>query len=338
MSTAPDPPAAEPGQQSAQDKHLKLFEVQQLPGKGRGLIALCDIAKGTRIVREKPLFTIDSMPPAQLDKVIAAKVKALSKEEQRQFLALHNNSPGKHAFTGIAKTNCLPCGSDSTTGGIYLTICLINHSCLPNAHNNWNEDYEEETIHATKPIKAGEEITIDYSKADPSHIRQQQLRNSFGFDCQCTLCSLPPQQLKLSDDRRVQIQRLDDGIGDPMGMLSRPGACLADCLSLLKLLEEEYGEAASIFVARACYDAFQISVAHSDRSRASAFAERAYKARIICEGEDSPATQRMKRLMENPASHRNFGACSKKWKGSDKFLPSSLSADEFESWLWRRAT
>lgn len=277
------------------------------------------------------------MPQPALEKTLAAKLKVMSKEQQRQFLSLHNNHPGQYAFGGIVKTNALPCGSGSSTGGIYPTICLINHSCLPNSHNNWNDDHKTETIHAIKPIQAGEEITIDYSHGDPSHIRQQHLRQSFGFDCQCTVCSLPQRELKASDTRRLQTQRLDDKIGDPTRMLSQPGASLADCRSLLRLLEEEYGEAPASSAARLYYDAFQISVAHSDRPRASMFAERAYRARIVCEGEDSPLTQRMKRFMDNPASHNNFGVYSTKWKGSDKYSPSSLNTTEFEAWLWRRA-
>ncbi|KAI1773180.1 hypothetical protein F4818DRAFT_423497 [Hypoxylon cercidicola] len=336
-SHASRPTLAEPGQEAAPNLRSDLFEVQQIPVKGRGLIALRDIAKGTRIIRESPLLIVRSMPQPALEGSLAAKLKALSKEQQRQFLSLHNNHPGQYAFSGIVKTNALPCGSGSSTGGVYPTICLINHSCLPNAHNNWNEEYEMETIHAIRPIQAGEEITIDYSKRGPSHARQQQLSKSFGFDCQCTVCNLPRQELKSSDARRLQLQHLDEKIGDPTQMMSRPGASLADCRSLVKLLEEEYGEAPAPDTARLYYDAFQISGAHSDRARASAFAERAYRARIICEGEDSPLTQRMKRFMENPASHRSFGCYSKKWRGSDKFSPSSLSATEFEAWLWRRA-
>ncbi|OTA68802.1 hypothetical protein K449DRAFT_344677, partial [Hypoxylon sp. EC38] len=135
--------------------HTDLIEVRQIPGKGRGLIAVCDIAKGARIVCESPLFLIKSMERTKLDKVLGAKLKDLAKEQQRQFLSLHNNFPGKHAFAGIVKTNALPCGCDSTIGGIYPTICLINHSCLPNAHSNWNSEDEVETIHAIQSIKTG---------------------------------------------------------------------------------------------------------------------------------------------------------------------------------------
>jgi hypothetical protein len=60
--------------------------------------------------------------------------------------------------------NALPCGPNSMIGGIYPTICLINHSCLPNAHNSWNSDTKYKTIHAIRYINAREEITIFYNK------------------------------------------------------------------------------------------------------------------------------------------------------------------------------
>jgi hypothetical protein len=122
---------------------LPLFDIREIPGKGKALIARFNIAQGKRILLEKPLFTTPNLlPPAVMEKNLATKLKALSKIEQRQFLSLHNNFPGKHLFSGIIKINALPCGPDSVISGIYPTICLINHSCLLNTHNSWNSDSE----------------------------------------------------------------------------------------------------------------------------------------------------------------------------------------------------
>ncbi len=167
-------------------------------------------------------------------------------------------------------------------GGIYPTICLINHSCLPNAHNSWNSDTKGETIHAIRHINAGEEITISYDKGGPSDSRRTHLKDAFEFDCNCSVCSLPLPELQIIDARRLQIQYLDDAIGDPNRVMERPDDCLADCHSLLQVLEEEFHRGASI--ARLYYDAFQMSITHGDQARASVFAERGYKSRVICEG------------------------------------------------------
>jgi SET domain len=316
--------------------NLQLFDIQSVPGKGKGLVARFNIAKGTRILYETPLFTTPNLSPISLmESNIATKLKALSKPEQRQFLSLHNNFPGKYPFSGVVKTNALPCGPDSAIGGVYPTICLINHSCLPNAHNSWNSDAKWETIHAIRYIKSGEEITISYDKGGSSDSRRTYLKDAFGFDCNCSLCSLPLPDLQISDARRLQIQHLDNVIGDSDSVMKKPDDCLTDCHCLLQVLEVEYKGSAVALIARLYYDAFQISITHGDQARASVFAERGYRSRIICEGEDSPETQKIKNLMENPARHRNFGA-SKRWKAAKGLVPKGLDTDGFEKWLWRQ--
>ena len=116
--------------------------------------------------------------------------------------------------------------------------------------------------------------------------------------------------------------------------MKSPEESLADCHSLLQVLEEEYKGSAGVLIARLYYDAFQISISHGDQARASAFAERGFKSRVICEGEDSPETQRVKSLKENPAGHRSFGA-SNRWKTSKRSIPKGLDNSGFETWLWR---
>jgi hypothetical protein len=146
------------------------------------------------------------------------------------------------------------------------------------------ESLNELTIHTFKDIEEGEEITISYLGGSQSYtVRQLRLKNSFGFDfdCACELCSLPSDQRRQSDQRLAKITRLDRLIGDGMGIISTPVACLHDAHALLRLLEEE-GEA-DARIPRPYYDALQIVIASGDQARAKAFAERAYAARV-CSG------------------------------------------------------
>jgi hypothetical protein len=41
--------------------------------------------------------------------------------------------------SGIVRTNGLPFGSDADTGGILPIAPRINHACLQNERNTWNE-------------------------------------------------------------------------------------------------------------------------------------------------------------------------------------------------------
>ena len=315
-----------------------LFRIANIAGKGKGLIAQKDITKGTRILCEKPLFSATrpvSKPPADLEIMFASKLKALSKASQRQFLSLPNNFPGKYPFSNIFKTNALSCGPDSIVGAVYPSICLINHSCVPNSHNNWNDKAKHETIYAHRLIKAGEEITISYVSEGTSDVRHSSLKKAFGFDCSCDLCTRSPSEIKASDARRVKIQKLDDAIGDPIRLMNSPGKSLGMCRSLLQLLEKEYDGCAVVLAARLYYDAFQVCVAHGDRARAAVCAERAYQSRVVCEGEDSPATLRVKNLASSPESHNSFGGCSMMWKTTKKMIPKGLDETQFERWLFR---
>ncbi|KAJ4246818.1 hypothetical protein NW762_013370 [Fusarium torreyae] len=322
--------------QADQLSDATLFEVRDIPTKGRGLFAKIDIPVGTRILCETPLLLAQPLSPDDLERVLAVKLKALPKSKQRDFLSLHNNFPGKYPFGGIVRTNALPCGPGSAIGGVYPTICLINHSCLANSHNNWNSQEGQETIHAIRPIETGEEITIFYDKGGPSTIRKAALKKSFGFDCTCPLCALPPSSLKASDSRRMRIQRLDASIGNPFNMMSNPKSSLEACCTLLQTLREEYDGWAGALDARLYYDAFQISIAHGDAARATIFERNSYRARIICEGEDSPDTMRMKSFALEPAAHISFGAYSTKWKTEKWERMTEINTEEFEKWLFRQ--
>jgi hypothetical protein len=315
-----------------------MFEVKNIPGKGRGLIARSAISQGTRILCEKPLIIAQPMPLHKLEENLAARLRALPKDSQRQFLSLQNNSPGKFPFSKTFKTNALPCGPGSSIGAVYSTVCFINHSCIPNSHHSWDEKAGHETIYAIRPIETGEEITISYDRGGTSDKRRVFLKEAFGFDCDCRGCNRSSSDLKESDARRLKIEALDDAIGNPFRMQIMPEESLKDCQLLLGILEHEYDGYPGVLNARLYYDAFQVSIAHGDQARASVFADRAYTARVSCEGEDSPETQRVKSFVLKPATHLSFGMCSTKWKTSRKMIPKGQDPTQFQEWLFARAS
>lgn len=312
------------------------YIVRSIPTKGQGLIAAQTIQKGDRILSEKPVFTVSGRGN-NLDLInqrIANELKQVSKDNQRAFLSLHNNFRGSLApFLGIFKTNALPVGPGATESGIFLQASRINHDCLPNCQHTWNGSIGEETIPAVREISQGEEITISYSLTGPSRYRQRHLQNNFGFDCTCSLCSLPATERLLSDNRLEEVQHLDDAIADGAKLMLHPQQHLQKVHTLIRLLEAE--QISDARLPRAYYDAFQTVIAHGDQARAKVFAERAYAARLACEGEDSPGTSRMKLVAKNPKSHRLFGT-SKQWRQDKIKIPKGLGDKEFDIWLWRQ--
>jgi hypothetical protein len=315
----------------------RLYAISYIPGKGQGLIATSKILKGIRILSEPPVFKVPryAIDTQTVEGIVIKELKSLSKDQQRAFFSLHNTHGSSYSpFLGIAKTNVLPLGSGAPEGGLFLEASRINHSCSPNAQNTWNANLNELTIHAFKGIEEGEEITISYLDGSESYAtRQLSLKNSFGFDCACELCLLPPDQRRQTDQRLAEITRLDRLIGDGTGIVLTPLACLHDAHALLRLLEEE--RVADARIPRLYYDALQIVIANGDQARAKAFAERAYAARVVLEGEDSPETIRLKGLIEKPANHRLYGT-SMRWKQALKKIPQGLNEQEFDDWLWRK--
>jgi hypothetical protein len=249
---------------------MACYEIQPIPNKGNGLVATYDIAPGTRILSEKPLFTVPAQAEATMDFYIIAKAKLLTKDEQRQFLSLHNSHQDKNIFRSIFETNALPCGPGSTTGAVYPTICLINHSCAPNSYVSWNSDARSQTIHALRNIGVGEEITISYYHPNKTfRKRQTYLKEHFKFDCACEVCSLPLTDRKQSDVRRLEIEELDEVFFTPGRTVLKPEAAMLDRYKLLQLLEEEYKGSAKVFESDAYEELVQLCISRGDEVRVS---------------------------------------------------------------------
>lgn len=284
-----------------------MVEIRDIPGKGKGVVALVDVPAGTRIIKEAPVMTMTAGDPAEVEEKIAKALSTLSSEQRAAFSELHNADPShpQHNWTTF-NTNALPLGAGSPKGAVYATLCRINHSCLPNTHHAWNENLKLETIHALRDISKGEEVTIAYTLDGTRAERRALLHNQFGFECQCEVCSASDEDIAASDARRRQIAQLDAGIGDPMRVGMMPGAVMAECAILARLLEEEY-KGDSALAARTYYDAFQVAACHSDIAAAKKFARDAYECRVKVEGEDSPLTRRMKKFSQNPRSHPAYG-------------------------------
>jgi hypothetical protein len=314
----------------------KAYVVREVQGKGLGLVAIKKIPQGTRILSESPLFRVPRSTGSQqrLAVSLSKTASALSHDQQQAFFALQNSFKDETTRElGLVRTNALPLGSNAQEGGIFLEASRINHACLQNAQNTWNEDLQKLTIHAIRDIDKDEEITIIYlHDREKRSARQLVLQRNFRFTCTCQLCSLTEPQLGLSDARLEQIVRLDGSIGDWTRLSTAPLQALTDVRSLLKLCAEEGIADASI--PRAYYDAFQIATYNSDVARATVFAGRAATARAVMEGDDSPTVRNHRELARDPSKHPVSGSASR-WATSANDIPSGLAAGEFESWLWR---
>ncbi|OAF98576.1 SET domain-containing protein [Paraphaeosphaeria sporulosa] len=319
----------------------KIYAVEHIPGKGRGVVALTDITKGTRVMSEKPIITISQNITSiqQLRTCILDQVSSLSKYDRQEFFSMANVYGGINpleTWYGILRTNALPMGPNLDTGGIFLQACRINHACDGNAVHCWNENLNQLTIHAIRDIRKGEEITISYlATLRNRQARQDELLHNFGFLCACQLCCLPLGESKCNDAALDRIHAIDDII-EKRGIkgLVKPAQ------KMLSYVDEQVRIWKKTTIAeggltRAYPDAFQIAVANGDLARARVFAERCLRLYETSLGNDSPDVAEYGAFVVNPATHKYYGM-STKWATTVDEIPYSLDTQSFEDWLWRR--
>lgn len=320
---------------------LPVYAVEDVPGKGKGVIATRDIPKGTRIISEKPFVTgshqVTSMEELQIR--IHEQVCSLNESQQREFLSMHNIYPYTNSIErclGIFRTNALPIGTDLDNGGVFLNACRVNHACDNNAQNFWNENTNRLTIHAVRDIQEGEEITIYYLGSRRNRrARQEQLQKEFKFTCSCQLCSLPLDQRNDSDEKLDRIYKLDCIIelGGIPGLTSSPQRMLSYVDEQIRLWNEPTPD--EVGLARAYPDAFQIAIANGDLARGRIFAKRLLSLYSTTLGDDSPDVIQYSELARNPSAHQYYGM-SMVWKTSLDEVPQRLRPKELEDWLWKR--
>lgn len=164
---------------------------------GHGLKATATIPAGTRILAETPLFItsyafFQRAPTAERENTLAAQLIAqFTKAQRNSFLALTNNNATikeeraewiDAVFTGVILTNAIPLQHSPGREqygklGVFTELSRVNHGCRPNAQQTWNEDLQQETLHALHNISPGEEITISYNQTD----NPDWLKDIYGF-------------------------------------------------------------------------------------------------------------------------------------------------------------
>lgn len=132
-----------------------------------------------------------------------------SKTFKAQFSNLHEgHRPFKTKLLRVYRAN----GHMDDKGGsiVLLNISRINHSCKPNALVD--DTGHTTSVLALRTISKDEEVLVEYRDLLQSLTtgqRQQYLQAYWGFQCSCTLCSMPANLRSLSDTRRQLIYYFD---------------------------------------------------------------------------------------------------------------------------------
>lgn len=151
----------------------RAWEVKLTKGKGRGIFALRDIKKGSQILVEKPLFSVQlpqivpgkGYDMAAMVEDVAQQYSLLDLQDREEFDSCHEHrlegdgQDDSDRLMAILRSNgYVTQDSDGRSRvAMYPQVALINHSCEPNV---LNADSEIRKVIAIRDIKAGEEASI----------------------------------------------------------------------------------------------------------------------------------------------------------------------------------
>eukprot|EP00397_Hematodinium_sp_SG-2012_P036722 GEMP01039678.1.p1 GENE.GEMP01039678.1~~GEMP01039678.1.p1 ORF type:complete len:408 (+),score=74.43 GEMP01039678.1:66-1289(+) len=301
---------------------IDAFEVVDMPGKGKGVIATRDILYGEIILKEKPvLFFSDHMHErlhlSKKEVVLscAADVQAIfdnldahQKKEVASLADCFATTDSTKTPAGIYFTNCVPRGPSGRLGGVLCPLTSrFNHSCSPNACFQWRSEEECESVCAIRAMKKGEEICVKYIHVlAPRDERRAILEEGYHFSCQCDTCGLHesnPERAKISDANRTAIAQIDQEV--PRVSISKQfDMALRMVERMVKLVEDE-GLMDPVWRARTAGDAFQLSVySGKPTSVLKKWATLAYTNMVMSHGSrDSTALKYMAFAKKPPTLH-----------------------------------
>ncbi|KAI1866201.1 uncharacterized protein JN550_007890 [Neoarthrinium moseri] len=286
-----------------------MFEIRHAGVKGFGIFASRLITRGSRILAERALLSINNDNPsilaaaAQLSPLNRAALLRLSLNESKrsalglisaawQSFSLKSMTIGQSRdVLNVFYNNNFALSDKLGTRAVFPTVARINHSCVPNSQGNFNESLGSFTIHATNDIARGEEVTISYlhDELGLRAARQKNLHKGYGFYCGCELCSGSAQRQKESHRRRSDIQMKLRAFAKQQGSVHTPDTASRK-LVLTRLIidtHEQEGlagrELASLYL-----EAARLAMRLDDHALASTLGARGLELEKDAVGSDSP--------------------------------------------------
>ncbi|OSD07139.1 SET domain-containing protein [Trametes coccinea BRFM310] len=262
-----------PPTDNEEDAYLVPVKVAELPGKGMGVVAQRDISQGELVLREEPLFVVPNKVSMSPGAVLLASLATLPPRERASFYNLSyvnlpsGLTPDSDAYheqlaLAIFQTNAVSAGSRGV--GVFPRMARLNHGCSRafNVVYTWRDDEGVLVVHALKPIRAGEELLTTYTDTKrPRHIRREFLREHYGFECQCAVCSLPDDLSAKSDERLNAMSELYARFSSWQHERISGSEATATAVSIWRLGEEEgyWSERGQLAA-----DVIHVAAAHSE--------------------------------------------------------------------------
>ena len=280
------------------------YYVDEVPGKGLGVIANRTLRRGDVVMTEYPAVLVhrsleqSTIPQREQFALLDAAVDQLPLARREAFLAQMGHFGG-HRITDILTTNAFQLdlgGPDGKHYGSFPGVSRFNHDCRPNVAFYISDRLAHITT-VVRDVAAGGELSITYlDSSTPRVERQSRTRNAWGFPCGCSQCRLSDAASAKSDDRLVEMKKIEKEISDPLSTGVTP-ALLRKLVKLYKdeRLECEVGGAYTLVALN--YNML------GDATAAVKFAKLAEEAVVIEGGADVGDAQAMRELARAPKQH-----------------------------------
>jgi len=257
-------------------KYCYPFKVEEVEGKGKGLIATRTIEPGQQVLLDKCIISLNRETYNEPDSVIGlqlrSKVEKLSTAEKKEFYSLKSRRcllPSlidKFVELSIFYNNgiCLMTSNEEFVC-VFPKLSLINHSCAPNCL--WSQVKSNETdkmeILALVRIEKGEELTCSYfcdqvKLIFAEKICRQKHLGAWDFECRCTICSLTGDALYRNEKNRSQLRKIVSEIDDERDEKRKAFLC---CEKLVMI--KDMGHELMVELSNAYEDAY-LACARSD--------------------------------------------------------------------------
>ncbi|CZR52870.1 uncharacterized protein PAC_02747 [Phialocephala subalpina] len=281
------------------------WEVRDIPGKGNGLFATRELHRGDLILADTPVGVLQS-DAFFLDYLIGYRYlhtafDRLPDATKDLVMRTAAHSPGDPYMERINTNAFAGEFEDKPHFFLYPETSLINHDCRPNTLYYHDTSTLIHATYASRTILPGEEITITYINIlQPRSERRAVLKQTWKFDCQCSLCSRSTSSNQESDTHIARINHLQTHLSD-WSPTSIATPAMAE--ELIKLYELEGIHAAiglGHMLAALAYNA------DGDVSMAKKHARLALKGGVVTDGSREKDEDDLRALRESPMTHWSY--------------------------------
>ena len=251
---------------------------------GIGAFSSCFIKQGSLILSEQSLITSSSQ-------TLTATYDKLDVSIQKKIFALADCRASTYAektLDSIFHTNAYPVTnsgigglSNEDYGGLFPSFARFNSSCCPNITHRFDVESGNRYVFAAFDIEADVELFNCYmDTCTPTSVRQKLFKDRFNYICLCKVCTLPTDELKISDNNRKELDSLDETTYNLIRGGKYEEAFIVVEKRLVLLKEENLDSPSLVF--RVLFDGFQAADHSSNSEKILEFRKRILEVVDLC--------------------------------------------------------